>query len=254
MIESAAAAEPPPGPVEESAPAPRAVERPAYIPEKFWDADQGCARVEALAKSYGELERKLGSRPHPVPAGEPAAAPAGEPEAPGAGATDPGAGYSIEARHPLVAQDPALDARLQAAGFSQAQAQLVYDLAAERLVPLIDDAMGEIEAQRQVERLERQFGGAEAWRETARQIKSWSAAHLPGDAAATLSGSYEGILALHRMMQASEPELLGGGEEAAAPLSEDALALMMRDPRYWRRRDPDFVARVTAGFQKLYGP
>jgi hypothetical protein len=54
------------------------------------------------------------------------------------------------------------------------------------------------------------------------------------------------------MMQASEPELLAGAAEPAPELTEAALAEMMRDPRYWRQRDPEFVARVTAGFKRLY--
>lgn len=32
-------------------------ERPAHIPEKFWDADAGTIRVDELAKSYAELEK-----------------------------------------------------------------------------------------------------------------------------------------------------------------------------------------------------
>ena len=60
------------------------------------------------------------------------------------------------------------------------------------------------------------------------------------------------MLALHQMMRASEPELLGAGESSAAELTEEALAEMMRDPRYWRQRDPEFIARVTAGFKRLY--
>jgi hypothetical protein len=28
---------------------------------------------------------------------------------------------------------------------------------------------------------------------------------------------------------------------------------MMRDPRYWRSREPDFVRRVTDGFRRLVG-
>jgi hypothetical protein len=28
---------------------------------------------------------------------------------------------------------------------------------------------------------------------------------------------------------------------------------MMRDPRYWRSREPDFVKRVTDGFRRLVG-
>ena len=31
-----------------------------------------------------------------------------------------------------------------------------------------------------------------------------------------------------------------------------ALDDMVRDPRYWRQRDPDFIGRVTEGFRKLY--
>jgi hypothetical protein len=27
---------------------------------------------------------------------------------------------------------------------------------------------------------------------------------------------------------------------------------MMRDPRYWRDRDPAFIAQVTEGFKRLY--
>lgn len=233
-----------------------AVERPAYIPQKFWDADAGTVRVEALAKSYGELERKLGARREPdhgaVPHAstqpdESSAEPTPEPTSPATPAA-----YQIEARHPMVTQDLEIDARLREAGFSAPQAQLVYDLAAEKLVPLVDEVLGEIETQRQLDRLEQHFGGREAWRQTAAQMKSWAAAHLPSEVAAALASNFDGIVALHQMMQASEPELLGGGEELASEITEDALAEMMRDPRYWRKRDSDFVARVTAGFRKLY--
>ena len=36
--------------------------RPDEVPEKFWDAERGAIRVEALLKSYRELERKLSAR------------------------------------------------------------------------------------------------------------------------------------------------------------------------------------------------
>ena len=35
--------------------------RPADVPEKFWDDEVGAVRIDALVKSYLELERKLGS-------------------------------------------------------------------------------------------------------------------------------------------------------------------------------------------------
>jgi hypothetical protein len=61
------------------------------------------------------------------------------------------------------------------------------------------------------------------------------------------------VLALHRMTQAGEPKLLDGAGAGANELNEGALGDMVRDPRYWRRRDPDFVAKVTEGFRRLYG-
>lgn len=39
---------------------------------------------------------------------------------------------------------------------------------------------------------------------------------------------------------------------AAAPNEAD-LRKMMRDPRYWREREPEFVKRVTDGFRQLVG-
>jgi hypothetical protein len=34
---------------------------------------------------------------------------------------------------------------------------------------------------------------------------------------------------------------------------EEALREMMRDPRYWRQRDPELVNKVRDGFRKLVG-
>jgi hypothetical protein len=221
---SLATAEPPPA---------QPAERPADVPEKFWDPALGGIRTDALLKSYLELERKLGASRE-------------------SGAGSSPTGYAIRSSHPLLEQDPALDARLLGAGFSEAQAQLVYDLAAERLLPMLQDALGEIEARQQVDRLQQHFGGAETWQHTARQMKGWASAHLDPATYAALAGSYEGVLALHQMMRASEPELLAGGESASVEIDEGTLNEMVRDPRYWRQRDPDFIARVTAGFKKLF--
>ena len=41
-------------------PAETVAERPANIPEKFWDAEKGVANVDAMAASYAELEKNRG--------------------------------------------------------------------------------------------------------------------------------------------------------------------------------------------------
>lgn len=230
--------------------APAAPARPDEVPEKFWDAESGTVRTEALLKSYTELERKLG-RMAALPgadddgsATERLLAALGRPATPDE--------YRIAARLPGLEPDGAINARLHAAGFTQAQAELVYELAAEQLVPVARQTLDELEASRQLDRLQRQFGGTDGWRETAQQIKAWATANLAPEVVETLAGSADGVVAMHRMMKAAEPALLGVGGDTPAELGADALHEMMRDPRYWRDRDPDLVARVTAGFRRLY--
>lgn len=213
-----------------AAPSPASDSRPDYLPEKFWDAGAGEARIEALARSYAELEKKLG-----MGAGVPA---------------DP-SGYRIESRDEVIAADAEVNALLHQAGFTQAQAQLVYDLAAEKLLPMIGEIAARFEADAQTERLARHFGGEAKWREVARQIAAWGRANLPASAFGALSGTYEGVVAMHRMMSSGEPGLVRG-ESADAPVTEDSLRALMRDPRYWRDHDPALHARVAEGFQRLY--
>jgi hypothetical protein len=224
--------------------------RPAGVPEKFWSPEAGSLRTEALLKSYVELERKLGSMiampqdEHDEEGQKRLRRLLGVPETPD--------DYGIEGRSDLISPDPGINARLHEAGFTPKQAQLVYDLAAEHVVPLIEEAVGDLQTSRDVERLTSHFGGQEAWQTLARQIKTWGCANLSEDAFETLASSYDGVLAMHQMMQAREPAVLREGESSMAHVDHAALSAMMRDPRYWRDRDPAFVGEVTEGFKRLY--
>jgi hypothetical protein len=234
----------------EAAIAPDTATLRADIPEKFWDAERQEIRLDALLKSYRELERTLSRRASP-PADD---APEEErlrwrrvlgiPDSPD--------DYEITPAQGVVSADPEVNRRLHEAGFTPRQAQLVYDLAAERLLPLIAEAAAEFEAERQLETLRAAFGGEERFREVARQISAWGKANLPEAVVTALSGTAEGVIALHRMMQAKEPPL---AREAEPPVVADEAELrrMMRDPRYWRTREPEFVKRVTDGFRRLVG-
>lgn len=235
----------------EAAPTQPAPSRPTEVPEKFWDSERGEIRVDALLRSYLELERKLG-RSLPQPEGpddhearERLLAALGRPARPDE--------YQVTVKSDLLGADPELNARLHAAGFTQSQVQLVYDLAAERLLPMVERLTEEAEAARHVERLINHFGGEDRWRHVAKEIKTWAQAHLEPEVFAALSTSYQGVLTLHRMMRGSEPELLGRADDNGGRLDEQALDRMVRDPRYWRDRDPSFIARVTEGFKSLYG-
>ncbi|WP_298374693.1 hypothetical protein [Azospirillum sp.] len=239
---------------------------PPPVPEKFRDPKTGAVRVDALLKSYLELERRLSAAPTPDGA-PPDGAPDGSPVAPpfdpatldpvqlrrALGAPDAPEGYCITCDHGLFEPDPEINGRLFEAGYTPGQAQLLYDLAAERMMPLIQHLAAEFQAEREVERLVARFGGEEKWREVSRQLLTWAGKNLPPAAVEGLSTTYEGVMALHAMMSGSEPSALAMTPgRAAATDGEAELRALMRDPRYWRERDPAVIARVTDGFQRLY--
>lgn len=230
-------------------PAQAPADRPASVPEKFWDREAGTIRTDALLKSYVELERKLGSMV-PLPGDDDQDGRERLRRALGVPAT--AEDYQLEAHDELLEPTPEINARLHQAGFTQEQAQLVYDLAAEHVLPLIDDAVGELHAARDAERLARHFGGDASWQNMARQIRTWGQANLAEEVYRTLAASYDGVVAMHQMMQAREPTVLQEANGPQGDVDEAALTRMMRDPRYWRERDPAFVAQVTEGFQRLY--
>ena len=228
----------------------RAGMRPAEVPEKFWDADRGTIRVDALLKSYLALEKRLSQRvAPPVDGADPEElarfrATMGIPDSPEA--------YEIQAPHDLCCADPAINAKLHAANFSNGQAQLVYDLAAERLLPLIAEAAAEFEADRQRASLIEHFGGEERFRKVAAQLSAWGKANLPTSVLEALSSTAEGVLALEQMSRKGEPSLPRDGAAGPPDASSEAeLRAMMRDPRYWRTREPEFIRRVSDGFRRL---
>ena len=230
--------------------APETAARPAHVPAKFWDAKSGAVRTEALLKSYQELERRHSAVTNPPAAGS---APTAERTAflKALGVPDQPQDYPVNTDHGLFQADPAVNQRLHAAGLTPAQVQAVYDLAAERFVPLVREMAAQFEAEQQVRRLQDHFGGADKWREASRQMLAWGQKNLPASALDALSTTAEGVMAIHKLMTAGEPTTLRG---APAPAGGDAADLhaQMRDPRYWRDRNPELIAKVTEGFQRLY--
>jgi hypothetical protein len=117
---------------------------------------------------------------------------------------------------------------------------------------MIAEAAAQFEADRQVEKLREHFGGEERFRRIAQQISAWGRANLPDAVFEALSTTSEGVMALYRMMEKGEPAITRKAEAASAT-DEVALREMMRDPRYWRTREPEFVKRVTDGFRRMVG-
>lgn len=221
--------------------------KPDHVPDKFWDAQTGSIRTDELIKSYCELEKRL-SAGFKMPEDEEGRLKIlralGLPETPD--------GYVIDIKDGLLQPDNDVNARLHAKGFTTEQVQEVYNLASERLVPMILDIAAEFQADREIERLVKHFGGPEQWRETSRQLLAFGKKNLPANVLEGLAGSYDGVMALYQMMKGDAPSVIEEGRSAAA-VSEAELHSMMRDPKYWRDKDPSVIAKVTQGFKALYG-
>lgn len=203
------------------------------LPDHFRDSVSGEIRTEALIDAYLDLEQRLEERP----ARELPASPDD---------------YAIELETDAFVVDADVNRKLHEAGFDQAQAQLVYDLAATHLLPMVAEVASAYEAEGQIGRLRQDFGGDEQWREVSRQIKVWGESNLSADAFAVLANTREGVLAMHKMMSGGEPTLLGNNGEAKSLPTESELKQMMHDPRYWRDQDKSFVEKVREGFRQLY--
>ena len=81
--------------------------------------------------------------------------------------------YEIDSPHEWITPDPAVNARLHEAGLSSEQAQLVYNLAAEHLVPVIEEANSKASQEHERQQLTAHFGGEQKWQTVAPQIKTW---------------------------------------------------------------------------------
>lgn len=205
---------------------------PEFLPQKFWDAQNRQPRLEAMARSYRDLERKIGAGQHlRVP--------------------DHHSDYCVECKSDLFYSNPQANERMHQAGFSNEQVQLVYDLAHEALEPLVAEIYTVINSQNQVDRLSEHFGGEDRWQETARQLKAWGTQKFGPHAMEAMCSSYDGVMTLYEMMTSGEPGM--GRARGGDGLSSEAdVRKLMRDPKYWRDRDPATVERVREGFRRLY--
>lgn len=217
--------------------------KPENVPEKFWNNETQSLRADELLKSYLELEKRFSS---PKSGDKNVLELALETEG-------PAEEYNIVLHHKLMEVDENVNKRLREAGFSNSQAQLVYDLAAEYIMPTIEDIIEQFRSYRELEKLEKYFGGEERFDEISRQILMWAEKNVPEEIYNSLNSSYYGVIALYNMMTSNnEPSMVNMKGESAEVLSEKKLRSMMSDPRYWRDGDKDFIKKVDEGFKNLY--
>lgn len=219
------------------------------VPEKFLDKN-GNIKTELLLQSYLELEKKLSSMvclPTKSSSEEERRAFYKK-----MGVPDTAEMYQLNMKSDLLAVDPQVNQRLYELGFTNEQAQAVYDLAAEKVLPVVEELAQDYEAARQRIALENYFGGKERFEQIARQINSWAKQNVSAEVLDALSTTYEGVLALYKMMQSEEPAVMPKGNTIIENLDEEGLKKLMMSPKYWREKDPTTLKKVAEGFNRLY--
>lgn len=230
-------------------------ERPEYLPEKFWNTEEGSPNVEGLAKSYTEIESKFGQR---------ASALREEIESeikkPREGVPESAEGYTYElSKEGLpegweiqsIDDDPMLGWWRDTAfdrGMTQDEFQAGINKYMEMQVAGIPDKSAEMKslgenAQERIDRVDLYLGK-----------------NLTEDEYNTLADfaiTAEAVQVLEKLIgiQAEPSISTFGGEPSTGSSSEDEIRAMMDDPRYWKHGEMDdaYRTKVTEMWQKLYG-
>ncbi|MBR6231483.1 MAG: hypothetical protein IKQ99_00100 [Alphaproteobacteria bacterium] len=203
------------------------------VPEKFLDKE-GNVNVNDLAKSYVALEKKLGTPKQGIP--------------------NNAKGYKINMKNPLLTMDDKINERLFQLGLTNDQVQGIYDIAADILIPQIQSMAEQLSADKELQELEKEFGGVEQFNEIARQLSAWGEKNLDAKTFNTLATSKDGIMTLYHMMQEKQETPVTTGKSGLNTKDDETtLRRLMQDPKYWKEQDPELVQRVERGFRRLYG-
>lgn len=211
------------------------------VPDKFKNPKTGCINIEDLLKAYLALEKKVGNRQKLLPSSPNGTMPNSPEE------------YDIVMKNPNLIMDKEINRRLFELGFTNEQLQAVYDLAAEKIIPLLNELSADFRADKEMAELEKEFGGADGFNTVARQISAWGEKNLNPDIFNALSTSKDGIMTIYKMMnEGAEPPIMQPIAKKSESVNEESLRALMRDPKYWKKQDPAFLKRVEEGFKRLY--
>ena len=214
------------------------------IPEKFLNQD-GTLNTDALMKSYSELEKKIGGM-ITVPTAECDESvrlrfnrAIGVPES------------ADEYPTNELFDDENLKNKFHEIGLTSNQVEKIYSIANEMLAPVISELYDVQNEKSAFAELKNFFGSTEKMNEALRAIDAFGKKFLPADAFDELCSTPQGIQGVYRMMQSMEPNVETEKNEIKN-LTDSDLRRMMRDPKYWRDGDADYIRKIENGFKKLY--
>ena len=214
------------------------------IPEKFLNED-GVLNTDALLKSYSELERKIGTM---------ITVPTNDSDETVRARFNRAIGVPESAdEYPTneLFDDENLRNKFHEIGLTSTQVEKIYSIANEFLTPVISELYETQNEKNAFAELKNFFGGTEKMNDALRAIEAFGKKFLPSDAFDELCSTPQGIQGVYRMMQSMEPNVETEKNEIKN-LTDSDLRRMMRDPKYWRDGDAEYVRKIENGFKKLY--
>lgn len=216
------------------------------IPEKFKNSD-GTLNADALIKSYCELERKIGTM---------ISVPASDSDDATREKFNRAIGVPQNANdYPtcdlFADDDNKLREKFLEIGLTSNQVSQIYDIANEFLSPVLTDLFDMQNQNSAMNELKNFFGSTEKMNDALNAINAFGQKFLPTDAFDALCTTPQGIQSVYKMMQSMEPDVeTANGTQKN--LTDEDLRRMMRDPKYWRDHDAEYVRKIENGFKKLY--
>ena len=212
--------------------------RPEYVPEKFWDAEKGEARLQTFGESYTQLEQKFHSKMDDLRAEVKAESLANRPENASDYTLPELEGVEFEEGDPLLSfwREQAHGMGMDNDGFQAGIKSYVEAMQAtapnvdQELAKLGEDGQTRIDA-----------------------INAWADAKLTEDtknALNALATTAEGVVAIEEMMSLSQSSANTVDASQSTPVAEtlEELQALMNTEKYWGAagvRDDQLVDRVT---------
>lgn len=222
---------------------------PEGLPENFWDGEKGAVKTDDLIASYKDLskfktdtEAKFASRPE--------SADKYEVRVPEGVELPEGVEWKFDEKSPLLAQAKELV-------FNAGGDQKMFDgLLAQYINENVARTSADLTKSEEVYQNEMKALGEKS-KERTEAIGKFLDGNLPEDEAKALKNSLssaKAVQALEKLIEKSNGEILKGSSQGApsGSITQADIDSKMNDPRYWRDRDPAFMAEVASDFKKLY--
>ena len=225
------------------------LQRPEFIPEKFWNTETGEINIEEFGKSYSNLEKYVGGKKDEL-----------------RDAVINELSEEADSERPEEYELPPLpenvtEEMLQENPMAQwwaehcdenAYSQEIFQEGINKYIDSFTQAMPNVD--RELEKL-----GENA---TARldAVNNWASSFFSAEEyeaiSTTLGATAEGVEALERMMESTVQNVSRAAQvsQPERPLTLDDVRSMMKDKRYFdpKERDLSFVRKVDEAFSRLY--